>query len=225
MIMNIPNILWKSAWKYLVSPRVCYVFKDYAEVKNNFEIFSQARELYIYAGELFSDYYNDPRFIESLGQAVQAGCQVQVIFGPALYADNERFFHLACDPQAKFQFYKRPYRDDAHFKIIVNKQRKKWAVVDRKHPIGAGSEGRWGSVLLLRGYDHEINALIRKFKQQQEKCTAIPPCALAGEFSQMQESDGKYSGFIVAEDGKVKLADAPKVRELADTFNKICALR
>jgi hypothetical protein len=223
MILNIPKIILKSAWKYLVSDRVCYVFQDYADLKKNFEVFSMARELFIYAGELYSDFYNDPDFVKNLKLAVQGGCQVQTIFGPALYAENDKFFALACNPQFKFSFYKRSFRDEAHFKIILTKTGEKWAIIDRKHPIGAGSEDRGQSVMLLKGYDREINALLSKFKKQREQSKPIKPCDIVNEFKIQRKSDREFYGFIApCEEEGVKLADPKEITRLEQELKPIC---
>ncbi len=175
-----------------------YTFKHFDELERNADLFDDAKIMWFYAGELFSDFYNDTRkrgFVSALIKSIENGGKMCAVFGPALYVDNKEFLALALS-RPEIELYKRPFRDPSHFKLLQRKDGKVSAIIDKDHPVTTDKDSRC-SVMLSQGYEREIHFLIEKFKLLKEQSVKITLHNLFKEFEEPGvDEDGELTGFI-----------------------------
>ena len=208
MAYSIPN-LW---WKKLTLSTVQYFFEDLNHQKKHLDIFSQAKVLLFYAGELYFDLYEDRSFLDAITKSIESGCIVKALYGPAMYVNSGNFSKLA-RKTGKIELYKRSYRDPAHFKIIMDQKDNMFAIVDRPHNIGVGNKNRKRSALLINGYGHEIKLFVRKFNDELAKSKRIDIDRLVDEFSKREKVGDEFHGFIKKVNDDVVLAEDRDIEE------------
>lgn len=211
------NYLFVRAW---------YFFNYLDGLKNNFDLFSNAREMIIYAGELYPGLYDDENFMNNFRKSINAGCKVTMVFGPAAYVENRDFLKLACHNE-NIKLYKRAVRDKAHFKIIKDHNGKTFAIVDKPHDINIKDEERQ-SVLLWKGFNKAISSLEEDVQNKIKECTRIDCLNFIDEFYHRDKIKDEFQndvfyGFISKnENGETVLADDDQIDELANYIAYNC---
>ena len=196
----------------LLLAKVQYVFDDIDYIKKHSDLFAFAKEIWIYAGELYSEFYNEKHFINSIRKSLEAGCKIRAVFGAALYVNTADFLRLAFSFNT-VKLYRRPYRDPAHFRMIEDWAGNTFLFVDKRHGIDDGKEERT-TVLLTEGYDKEIIRFKAKFERELEKTQEINVHNIIDVFSDMGKRDGEFYGFITKKNGKAQLASDDQIQHL-----------
>lgn len=231
---KIPSLRIKalSILESIFFSKAVYAFKGLEEIKENSRIFGNAAEkgsnILLYAGELYCDYFNDPKFIDNIKSAAANGCKISVVFGPALYIETIDFLKMAC-AEPNISLYKRPFRDESHFKIIKYHDGKKLAIVDAPHDINVDKKAR-SSFLLIKGYNDVIDDLERKFFAELDKSEPIDTSNIMDKFGKRSapeivknnETKIEYHGFITREGNDVRLADDEAIHDFETKLKAGC---
>jgi hypothetical protein len=188
---------------------------------------SEAKRIQICAGELCSTYYNNPKVISYLENAVvKNNASIEIVFGPALYVDNFDFLKLVLLYPNNFTLRKSYQRHTKHFKIITKTDNKKVYFLDRPHEIDELK--REGICFKEECSSIDLDSLTSKnFAISVRKSKVIPllPEAIFKEFSDrnvIARDDGKieYKGFIKKVGGEIKLAEDSDIERLKEYLFK-----
>lgn len=214
-ILSIKEFFFKSSQ---------YVFKHFDELKKNTDLFDDAKVMWFYAGELFSDFYNSESFLRALIKSINTGGKMSAVFGPALYVENKEFLALALTSD-KIELYKRSFRDPIHFKLMRKPDDKIMAILDKEHPVNVDKDDRY-SVLVTKGYENEITFLAKKFEQSKQESTRITMGNLFEEFVESKvDEKGELRGFITPSGNDAVPASEDQVNELRAYLKKKASLK
>ena len=216
---NTPNIIRKLKVPSFFCQQVWYTFRKDDRLQDNSDLFLYAKKIKFYAGELFPDFYVNTNFLTDIKKAVKNKCQIEGIFGPALYVESIEFIKYAFNKKNYIKLYKRSYRDPGHFKIIQYDDGKILIVEDEPHKIDDKDEKRV-SRLLFKGYTDKITALSKKFKKERDNAVIITIDNILEEFINSECKNKEYYGFITRNnDGKVKNASQKQIENFAKELN------
>lgn len=216
---NTPNIIRKLKIPSFFCQRVWYTFRKDDRLQDNSDLFLYAKKIKFYTGELFPDFYVNTNFLNSVTNAVKNGCQIEGIFGPALYVESIEFIKYAFNKKNYIKLYKRSYRDPSHFKIIQYEDGKILIVEDEPHKIDDKDEKRV-SRLLFKGYSDKITTLSKKFNKERDNGVIITIDNILEEFINSECKNREYYGFITRNnDGKVKNASQKQIENFAKELN------
>jgi hypothetical protein len=214
-----PNIIRKLKLPSFFCQKVWYTFRKDDRLQDNSDLFLYAKKIKFYAGELFPDFYVNKIFLTNMKNAIRNKCQVEGIFGPALYVESIEFIKYAFSKKNFVKLYKRSYRDPNHFKIMQYEDGKILSVEDEPHKIDDKDEKRV-SRLLFKGYSDKITALLRKFNEERNNAVLITIDNILEEFINSEYKNGEYYGFITRNnDGRVKNASQKQIENFANELN------
>lgn len=205
----------------LLYPKLDYILNNLNETLKYTQVYDYAKKIYIIAGELFPDFYNNKLFLKYLRSSIENyNAEVKVIFGPALYVNAEDFLTFSIKNE-KVNLFNRRKREASHFKIIENINGEKFAFVDEPH--GVKVDKRKG-VLLTNDYKDIISLLEKKFEKELIECEPIEKQYLIEKFSNRTKKrvngEWEYIGFIYKKDNEVDLASDEQIEKLKENIIK-----
>lgn len=197
-----------------IFPSVYTIYSSIDEALKYADLFGSASKIHIFAGELFPEFYEDNRFLTNLRSSLNDGAEVNVIFGPALYVDNEKFLREFVE-HPNLRFFMRPERKRGHYKLVRKVEGNEYLFLDQPHDINVKKDRQ--GLLFIEGCEEEVREYKAKFLRNQELCKEIKPESLIDLFTTNQkEKNGKYYGFIKrGDEGKVDLARKEDIDSLA----------
>lgn len=199
MTRNVPNIVKLSRRRDKNFLRSEYLFNNLEELKENAELFSDAKSIFFYAGELFFEFYNDQRFLNNITRSLYNGGKIYALFGPALYIESRDFLKLAQEYRNNIILLVRKYRDPYHYKIVITNDNDVYGIVDEPHDVDVDTKER-NSMLLLKGYEEQLTVLMKKFEKEMERSRRVDINNIMKEFSNKGKTPGgDLYGFITRE--------------------------
>lgn len=111
-----------------------YIIGDVKELPAYASVYGNAKKIHMSSGELFSDFYNNPQFLENIEVSANGGAEIKVLFGPAIRVESDKFlrFALAHD---NVELFGRDKRESSHFKIIEDEEGYMFSFVDEPHGL------------------------------------------------------------------------------------------
>jgi hypothetical protein len=203
LISSLKNVLFKKVWKY---------FSHHSDLLQNSDLFGKAKEIKIYAGEMYPEFYNDINLLHNIKRSIQSGCNMSIVFGPALSVNSNKFLRLACK-EKNISIFKRNHRDPGHFKIIKNINGEIYAIIDKPHDISTDFDNK-RSILLLKGFEKEINYFEEKFYKAMIASTRVNHSNVIDEFYQRGFENCDFYGFISKRDDRIMLATDEEIDRL-----------
>jgi hypothetical protein len=205
---GLPN----ARWRRLLYGTLDFYLQGLEEVLKYVDVYKHGKRIFIAAGELFPDFYNNEDVIGNIGSSAKDEAEIKVLFGPALYSESYGFLKLAMEYD-NIELFCRQIREDSHFKLIEDIEGRKFAFVDAPHGVDVDKRD---SILLTDDYREVIDVLFEEFKSKIKAAEKLEKDNLVKRMSDERRINehGQLCGFISRSTGKASLATEGEIKEL-----------